>query len=806
MNDASAPPLPGPRYRLETFGTLALRGPDGETVLGGHGHHRRRLALLAVLAAAGERGRSRDQLLALFWPEATQARARHSLDQLLYALRSTLGDTLFASRDPVRLDPAVLASDVQGFDTALERDDPRTAVELHRGPFLDGFHAGDELELERWLDAERSRIEQRFLGALARLAERDETSGDHASAVTWRRRLADADPLSAKGAAGLIRALKNAGDHAAALKHAERYESLVAQELGTSVGPDVASLVADVRAEAAAVSLAAGRSAPPEIVRGAKGADGLAFADARAKTQGEPIHALAPSRRSSRTLALGIVAVVAIAGVAAFVGLRATRGPHAPARAEEATIAVLPFASVGGDGDDSLVVEGVSADLIQALARMGAERVLALDAGRAIRTRSGARRRALVDSLDVTHVVEGDIRWSGPRVRAEVRLLDATGGTRWSETYDRARDEVFLVQREAAVGVARALGVPIASASLRALDRPLTRNIAAYELFLRGRDQVNFRFASDSGLRRGLAYLQQAVALDSGFAAAYANMTYMYSLLGGQSTVPESGLVYRQRTDSVARKAMALDPMLPESHTALAIANLSGFRDLGAAERALRRSIALGGSPRVHEHLANVLHFTGRTQEALVETMRSAADDPLSATAAAELGKALCASGRVDEGLARLAVAATVKPPLQRVRGHAAFCHGMRGDWPRVVELLRPAHAGQASSLFGYSLARAGRTAEATAMRDASIARWNRTRRGAYDVALISAGLQERDQTFLWLDRAVDDLSIQSAMQYGLLFRELHGDPRWARLLARVGFRSDTAARAGAETPTRPPP
>ena len=106
-------------FHLRTFGSLTLSGRDDVTVLGRHGHHRRRLALLAVLAAAGDRGWSRDQLLLFFWPDASQARARHSLDQLLYALRSSLGDELFDGTDPLRLRREVVNSDVDAFTDAL---------------------------------------------------------------------------------------------------------------------------------------------------------------------------------------------------------------------------------------------------------------------------------------------------------------------------------------------------------------------------------------------------------------------------------------------------------------------------------------------------------------------------------------------------------------------------------------------------------------------------------------------------------------------------------------------------------------
>jgi len=237
------------RFRLATFGPPALFGADDDTFLGHHGHHRRRLALLAVLAAAGERGRSRDQLLLLFWPDATQTRARHSLDQLLYALRSSLGDSVFDGVNPVRLNPDLVCSDVAAFNAAFERDDPEAAVSEYRGPFLDGFYVDDAPEFERWADTERERLAARYAGALERLAQDASTTQDHATAVDRWKTLVDTDPLSAKNACGLTRALMNAGDHAAALQYAKRYEALVAKELGVGVSPAVSSIIDELRAK-----------------------------------------------------------------------------------------------------------------------------------------------------------------------------------------------------------------------------------------------------------------------------------------------------------------------------------------------------------------------------------------------------------------------------------------------------------------------------------------------------------------------------------------------------------------------------
>ncbi|HMA25567.1 MAG TPA: BTAD domain-containing putative transcriptional regulator, partial [Gemmatimonadaceae bacterium] len=354
-------PYPVPRYRLRTFGPPALVGAEGDTLLGHHGHHRRRLALLAVLAAAGERGRSRDQLLLLFWPDATQSRARHSLDQLLYALRNSLGDSLFDGVNPVCLNPDVVSSDVAAFNAAIEGGDLDAAINEYRAPFLDGFYLSDAPEFELWADAERERLAASYAEALERLARDAATAQDHETAVRRWRTLVDSDPVSSKNAAGLIGALVNAGDHTAALQYAKRHEARVVRELGVGAGSAVVALVEEVRAKTRAEPSAALPS--PLVTR--ESAPNAAPGDHL------PLRRMA-RRRSTRLL----IAALFAAGVAAAVWLRPTRRDNA-AGATERTIAVLPFVNVSGTPQDAALVDGLTEELIGTLAKLGHVRVTA---------------------------------------------------------------------------------------------------------------------------------------------------------------------------------------------------------------------------------------------------------------------------------------------------------------------------------------------------------------------------------------------------------------------------------------------
>jgi DNA-binding SARP family transcriptional activator len=338
-------------FRLETFGGLSLTDAEGKV----RDVQRRRLAVLALLAAADKRGLSRDQLVAYLWPEVTEESARHSLEQLLYGLRRSIADDLFLGVNPLRLNPAVLEATVAMFERALASGAASDAVALYCGPFLDGFYLNDAPEFEQWATRERSRLAGRYMEALNQLASACEEKQALHEAVEWRRKLASLDPLSAPRALGLMRALANVGDSAAALTQAQTYESLVRLELGASPDPSIATYARTLREAAAATAARANAPAtapaisplpvPPNVTRGPPTV--------------APVTMPPTARRRTRL----VVALAGLTVALAFAAIwlwrsAAVSGADGPASGES-RVAVLPARVIGSDSASVIVAEGV---------------------------------------------------------------------------------------------------------------------------------------------------------------------------------------------------------------------------------------------------------------------------------------------------------------------------------------------------------------------------------------------------------------------------------------------------------------
>lgn len=232
--------------RFRTLGGAAVEGETGP--IGGAAAQRKSLALLALLALAGDRGISRDKILAYLWPETDPDRAGHRLTQALYALRRDLRvGALFLGSAELRLNAELMGSDVAEFAVALHTGQLDRAVALYGGPFLDGFFLSGAPEFERWVDNERAGLARDYAEALETLAAEAVARGDLRQAAEWWRRLADHDPLSSRVTVHLMSALAAAGSRADAIERARAYQEAIRRELDAAPNPAVLALAQQLR-------------------------------------------------------------------------------------------------------------------------------------------------------------------------------------------------------------------------------------------------------------------------------------------------------------------------------------------------------------------------------------------------------------------------------------------------------------------------------------------------------------------------------------------------------------------------------
>jgi DNA-binding SARP family transcriptional activator/tetratricopeptide (TPR) repeat protein/TolB-like protein len=470
------------------------------------------MAILALLARAGERGLLRDKVLALLWPDSDDERASRTLTQALYALRKDLlAEDAITGAKELRFDPALVSSDVSEFAAAVSRGDDARAAELYGGPFLDGFHLSGAEEFARWVDRERAALAQDHARALESLARGELAKGNPAVAVGWWRKLAALEPLNARVTVGLMEALTAAGDRASAIKQAHIYEMLVEQQLELPPDREVTSLAERLRQQP---------EEPASIVLPAEQPRSTGVVEEAPPQPAEPnvVAPVATTRRMRLPWAVAavIVGVIGIA-IAWLYGARGlTRGVAVSGGPSRAVVAVGRIVSYGSDSSAKEMVGPVSDLLATSLARSPGLRVLS--AGRMMELMRRARAPgdtsgAFVDAArqaGATEVIEGMLyARPGGRLRLDLRRVDlATGAIGDVQTIEG--NDLFALVDSGTARVVAALGARVPEGSVSDVT---TRSVAAYRMYQQG--MVAF-FRDD--YRTALRLFDGALAEDSLFA------------------------------------------------------------------------------------------------------------------------------------------------------------------------------------------------------------------------------------------------------------------------------------------------
>ncbi len=448
------------------------------------------------------------------------------------------------------------------------------------------------------------------------------------------------------------------------------------------------------------------------------------------------------------------------------------------------SIAVLPLLNESGDPKDEYFSDGLSEELIAALAQISGLKVI----GRSSSFRFKERKeepKTIGEKLGVTTLLEGTVRKQGDKVRIVAELVNAADGIElWTRTFDRELKDIFAVQQEIAAAVAASLKMTLLGSDKRPTANSQTKSTEAHNAYLLGHYYFQRRNLDD--YRRAVAHFDEAIRLDPNYALPYAERSEAWTLIGdlagqGKTTWPKA------RSD--AEKAVAIAPELAEAHAALGwvryFTEWKFIEGLSELKRARELSPA---NPTANDLLARVIVYLGNLDEAEKLARQAVELDPLAYQSQNNLARILWFEGKLDEADAVARKAAELQPTAASSHRWQVMVAVQRGDGETA---LREAQLEPDEGYRRFLIALAHYVRGDRVEADAALADLIATGRGQldYQIADVYALRGETDKAFEWLQISYDSHDTGTlAIRVDPLLRELRNDPRYKNLVTRMAF------------------
>jgi TolB-like protein/DNA-binding winged helix-turn-helix (wHTH) protein len=493
------------------------------------------------------------------------------------------------------------------------------------------------------------------------------------------------------------------------------------------------------------------------------------------------------ARSTRRWVLLGTLAALAIVALASYLYRRSSTSSQRPIK----SIAVLPLRNLSGDPKQDYVADGMTEDLIGRLSDIRELRVT---------SRTSVMRYKdthlsvpeIARTLGVDAIVEGSVIREGNRIRVHAQLIRAaTDEHFWSESYDRELRDVLALQSEVAQSIATRVEVTITGKEHDRLvaTRPISPEV--YESYLKGLSTLNNTY-SKLGLEESIGYFDEAIKRDATFAPAYVGLADAYNKLGTVFIgMPPSEV--RPKVISAARKALELDPDLAQAHVLLGDVYQAQWR-WSEAEAEFKRALELKpNDASAHVGFSHWLLCKGRTEEAVKWAERGRELDPTDVSGS-NVGQILFYSHRYDESIRELRSVVAVRPNSASALWYLGFSLIAKGQPEEAIPVLEKAVSVSDSSpgaigVLVRAYANAGRRNDALRLLDELKKRREKgyVPAGAFVNAYL--GLDDREQVFVWLERAYQEQSnILQFVKIHPYFDPIRNDPRFMDLIRRVGL------------------
>jgi TolB-like protein len=449
------------------------------------------------------------------------------------------------------------------------------------------------------------------------------------------------------------------------------------------------------------------------------------------------------------------------------------------------SIAVLPLLNESGDPGDEYFSDGLSEELIAALAQIKGLKVI----GRASSFRFKDKKedsKTIGEKLGVSTLLEGTVRKQGDRVRIVAELVNAADGTEvWSRTFDRELKDVFAVQTQIAEAVATSLELTLLGTHDTSAKNTSTKSVEAHNAYLQG--HFYFERGNLEDYRKSVGFFDQAIRLDPDYAFAYAERSEAWAWIGDLSSEMQKEAWAAATSD--AEKAVAIDPQLAEAHAALGWVRFFIEWKFAEGLGELRRAQELSPwNPTANDLMGRVVVYLGQFQEAEKLARQAIELDPLGYQARTSLARILFTEGKLDEAEASARKAAELQPTAAGSHRWQVFVAIQRGDGDVA---LREAQQEPNEGYRRFELALAHYTRGDRPAADEVLAALIAKDRDflAYQIAEVYAWRGETDKTFEWLEVSLNNHDTGTLSLFiNPFMRGLQYDPRYKSLLAKIGL------------------